>query len=70
MNGIKYVSNEKGEINAIILDVSQFKIDGIAASEVLEALNGLQQIIDSATVKNKKEATLWDEAKKNLEKLK
>jgi len=70
MNGIKYVTNEKAEIKAIILDIEQFKKDGVSAAEVLQQLTGLQQIISNAPLSNKKENTTWDAAKKALEKFK
>ncbi|TAE38743.1 MAG: hypothetical protein EAY66_03520 [Sphingobacteriales bacterium] len=67
MNGIKYVTNEKAEIKAIILDIEQFKLDGISAADVLLKLSDLQQIINNAPQKNKKENTSWEEAKKALD---
>ncbi|TAF44284.1 MAG: hypothetical protein EAZ51_03600 [Sphingobacteriales bacterium] len=67
MNGIKYVTNEKAEIKAVILDIEQFKLDGISAADVLLRLSDLQQIINNAPQKNKKENTSWKEAKKALD---
>jgi hypothetical protein len=70
MNGINYVSNEKAEIKAIILDLELFKQEGILATSVIQQLSNLQDMISNAPAKNKKNTTSWEEAKKALDKLK
>ena len=69
INGINIITDEKGKNKAILLDLVQFRKEGIAESVVFEALSGLQQLIDNAGPENKA-ANTWEQAREKLKKLK
>lgn len=69
VNGINFITDEKGNNNAILLDLLVFKKEGIKADAIMDALADLQQLIDEAGVKNKS-ANSWDLAKEKLKNLK
>lgn len=69
INGINFITDEKGKNKAILLDLVQFRKEGIAESAVFEALSGLQQLIDNAGLDNKAAST-WEQAREKLKKLK
>jgi hypothetical protein len=69
IDGINYITDEKGNEKAILLDLVIFKKDGTKAGAVLEALDNLQKLIDEAGVDTKK-ANNWDLAKEKLKSLK
>ena len=68
VNGINFITDEKGNNNAILLDLLVFKKEGIKADAIMDALADLQQLIDEAGVKNKS-ANSWDLAKEKLKNL-
>jgi hypothetical protein len=70
MNGINYVTNEKTEIKAILLDLVQMKQDKTVAADVLKQLSDLQDLINNAPEPAKQNAKTWDAAKQALEKFK
>jgi macrodomain Ter protein organizer (MatP/YcbG family) len=69
MNGLNYITDERGRRKAILLDLTVFKKENIQASEVLEELAELQELIDQAAHDNKKESN-WDMVKEKLKNLK
>ncbi len=69
MNGLNYVSDEYGNIKAVLIDLIQMKESGITATQAMEALSNLQALIDQAVVPAKK-AGNWDQAKERLKNLK
>ena len=69
INGIKFITDEKGNEKGILLDLVQFKKENIKASEVFEGLKNLQQLIDQAGLESTK-ANSWDSAKEKLKNLK
>lgn len=69
MTGINFITDEKGNKTGIILDLLALKKENIKASEVLDSLSGLQELIDQAGSDNKK-ANTWDLAKEKLKNLK
>lgn len=69
INGINFITDEKGNNKAILLDLVQFRKEGIGEPAVFEALSGLQQLIDNAGLENKAENS-WEQARENLKKLK
>ena len=69
INGINFITDEKGKNKAILLDLVQFRKEGILESAVIEALSGLQQLIDHAGLENK-EANSWEKAREKLKNLK
>ena len=69
VNGINFITDEKGNNKAILLDLLVFKKEGIKADAIMDALADLQQLIDEAGVKNKS-ANSWDLAKEKLKNLK
>lgn len=68
IEGINYITDDKGRQKGIILDLPVLKKNGTKASEVFEALAGLQKLIDNAEVETKKVGN-WDSAKENLKNL-
>lgn len=70
MNGINYVTNEKTEIKAILLDLVQLKQDKTAAADVLKQLSVLQELINNAPEPVRQNLKTWDAAKQALEKFK
>jgi hypothetical protein len=68
IEGINFITDEKGRQKGIILDLPALKNNNIKASQVLDALADLQQLIDNAEVDTKKGAS-WDSAKGNLKNL-
>lgn len=69
VEGINYITDEKGNETGIILDLIAFKKNNIKESDVLMALSGLQALIDRAGIDQKK-AGNWDLAKEQLKDLK
>ncbi|MES2874136.1 MAG: hypothetical protein V4708_10470 [Bacteroidota bacterium] len=69
VEGINFITDEKGNEKGIILDLIAFKKHKIKASDVLNALSGLQDLIDGAGSSDKK-STNWDLAKEQLKGLK
>lgn len=69
MNGLNYVSDESGNIKAVLIDLIQMKESGVTAAQTMEALSNLQILIDQAVVPVKK-ADNWDQAKEKLKNLK
>ncbi len=69
INGLNYITDERGKEKAILLDLTVFKKENTKASEVLEALAGLQQLIDQSGQDTKKENN-WAVAKEKLKNLK
>lgn len=68
IHGINFITDEKGTQKGIILDLPVLKKYNIKASQVLDALSGLQELIDSAEIDPRKAAD-WDLAKENLKNL-
>ncbi len=68
MNGINYVTNEQGNVKALLLDLVKFKNDGTKAEEILKALNNLQQLINEAGVEEKAIKS-WNSEKEKLKNL-
>lgn len=68
LEGIKFITDEKGKQKGIILELPVLKENSVKASEVFEALSGLQELIDSAEIETKK-ASNWDLAKEHLKNL-
>ena len=69
LEGINYITDEKGNEKGIILDLIAFKKHNIKESDVFKALSGLQELIDRAGTDQKK-AGNWDLAKEQLKGLK
>lgn len=69
MEGINFITDEKGNEKGILLDLIAFKKYNVKAADVLDALSGLQQLIDKAGIDNKK-ARSWELAKEELKNLK
>lgn len=69
VNGINFITDDKGNKKAILLDLILFKKEGINADVILKELACLQQLIDEASVENKSINT-WDQAKEKLKNLK
>lgn len=69
INGINFITDDKGNKKAILLDLILFKKEGINADVILKELACLQQLIDDASVENKSINT-WDQAKEKLKNLK
>jgi hypothetical protein len=69
VNGINFITDESGNAKAILLDLIQFKKDGLSAESVFNLLSDLQQLINNAGVE-KKAPNTWEEAKEKLKGLK
>lgn len=69
VQGINYITDEKGNETGIILDLVSFKKNNVKASEVINALSELQQLIDQAGSLSKKSSN-WDLAKEKLKDIK
>lgn len=69
VNGINFITDDKGNKKAILLDLILFKKEGINADVILKELACLQQLIDEASIENKSINT-WDQAKEKLKNLK
>lgn len=69
VEGINYITDEKGNETGIILDLVAFRKHKVMASDVINALTGLQELIDRAD-KGSKKTNNWDLAKKQLQDLK
>jgi len=69
MYGLNYVSDEAGNIKAVLIDLVQMKEAGITAAQAIGALNDLQMLIDQAVVPAKKTGN-WDQARERLKNLK
>jgi hypothetical protein len=69
VNGINFITDESGNAKAILLDLIQFKKDGLSAESVFNSLSDLQQLINNAGIE-KKSPNTWEEAKEKLKGLK
>ena len=65
IEGINFITDEMGNNKAIILDLIQFKKDGVKDEVIFEALKNLQQLIDNAS-SEKKSSNTWEQAKEKL----
>lgn len=69
MNGLNYVSDDAGNIKAVLIDLIQIKASGIPADQILEQLNDLQSLIDQAVLPAKA-GNNWNQVKEKLRNLK
>lgn len=69
MNGLNYVSDDAGNIKAVLIDLIEIKASGITANQILEKLNDLQKLIDQAVLPAKS-GNNWNQAKEKLRNLK
>jgi hypothetical protein len=65
IDGINFITDENGNRKAILLDLIQFKKDGISAESVFDSLSDLQQMINEAGLV-KKAPNTWEIAKEKL----
>lgn len=64
VNGINYITDEKGNKTGIILDLIAFRKHKVKAVDVIIALSELQELIDNTI--DKGNSKNWDLAKKQL----
>ncbi|WP_395627723.1 hypothetical protein [Daejeonella sp.] len=69
IDGINFITDENGKRKAILLDLIQFKKDGINAESIIDSLSDLQQMINEAGLE-KKAPNTWEMAKEKLKNLK
>lgn len=69
MNGLNYVSDDAGNIKAVLIDLIEIKASGITADQILEKLNDLQKLIDQAVLPAKS-GNNWNQEKEKLKNLK
>jgi hypothetical protein len=65
IDGINFITDENGKRKAILLDLIQFKKDGISAGSIIDSLSDLQQMINEAGLA-KKALNTWEMAKEKL----
>ncbi len=65
IKGINIITDEKGNQKGILLDIIVFRKEDIKATDVLDSLKDLQQLIDNAGV-DQPIASDWDRAKDKL----
>ena len=65
IDGINFITDENGKRKAILLDLIQFKKDGISAESIIDSLSELQQMINEAGLE-KKAPNTWEMAKEKL----
>ena len=65
IDGINFITDENGKRKAILLDLIQFKKDGISAESIIDSLSDLQQMINEAGLA-KKAPNTWEMAKEKL----
>ncbi len=69
VNGINFITDDRGNTKAILLDLKQFKKDNVSAASILNSLSDLQQMINDADVE-KEVPNTWEIAKEKLKGLK
>ena len=69
IDGINFITDERGKTKAILLDLKQFKKDNVSATSILNSLSDLQQLINDAGVE-KEAPNTWELAKEKLKGLK
>jgi hypothetical protein len=69
IDGINFITDERGNTKAILLDLKQFKKDNVSAISILNSLSDLQQLINDAGVE-KEAPNTWELAKEKLKGLK
>jgi len=69
IDGINIITDEKGNEKGIILDLIAFRKHHVKATDVIQALSGLQELIDNAGIDTRKSSN-WDKAKEQLKNLK
>ncbi|GEM_PF-1244693 len=70
MNGINFITDEKGNNKALLLDLLYFKKEGIKAETVMAELQHLQKWIDEIEATTPKKTNDWETAKNKLATLK
>ncbi|RRN76590.1 hypothetical protein EIM50_23920 [Pseudoxanthomonas sp. SGD-10] len=70
MNGINFITDDKGNNKALILDLLYFKKEGINAETVIAELGNLQKWIDEVEPSKNKPGNDWATAKSKLANLK
>lgn len=69
IKGVNLITDEKGNQKGILLDLTVFRKENIKAVDVLNSLEGLQQLIDN-TVTDPGATSDWDLAKDSLKQIK
>ena len=69
IDGINFITDEKGQVQGVLLDLQVFRKKKVSATSVLAELSDLQELIDQA-VESKKSVGGWEDAKAKLKKLK
>jgi len=69
IDGINFITDERGNTKAILLDLKQFKKDNVSAISILNSLSDLQHLINDAGVE-KEPPNTWELAKEKLKGLK
>lgn len=65
MTGINYVTNDKGEKTALLIDLNELKRSGKAGGDVSEFLDDLEDILAIELSKDE-EYTDWEDVKQDL----
>jgi len=66
MTGINFVTNDKGERTALLIDLAQLKNEGKTESDVMEFMEDLEDILAVELSKSENDYSNWEDAKKRL----
>ena len=66
MTGINFVTNDKGERTALLIDFAQLKQEGKTENDVMEFIEDLEDILAVELSKTEDNYSNWDDAKKRL----
>ena len=63
MTGINFVTNDKGEKTALLIDLAQLKHEGKSETDVIEFMEDLEDILAIELSKHDNDYSTWDDAK-------
>lgn len=66
MTAISYVTNEKGERTALLIDINELKKEGKTEEDVNDLIEDLEDILAIELSKKENDYISWEEAKKEL----
>ena len=66
MTGINFVTNDKGERTALLIDFARLKQEGKTESDVMEFMEDLEDILAVELSKSENDYSSWEDAKGRL----
>ncbi len=66
MTGLNFVTNDKGERTALLIDFARLKQEGKTENDVMEFMEDLEDILAVELSKKENDYSNWEDAKSRL----